>query len=167
MVPVVHEALKPLSWLIGKWVTTEGRGSYPTMPDFNYHEEIQFDSVGQPMLNFMSTSKHPEKKNYMHQERGFLRIKPGTNDLAFVVSHNFGLTSVEEGTVNPNTKEITLKSTNVSRMSFTKTPYVRSFERKFKLVGDTLQMQLYMETDTTPLTLHLQAVYKRVCIEQG
>ena len=65
-------------------------GMYPTINDFNYGEEIKFCNVGQPMLNFYSCSWHPEKKNPMHQEVGFLRIKPGTNKLSFILSHNFG-----------------------------------------------------------------------------
>lgn len=115
------------------------------------------------MLNYISTSTHPEKPITMHQERGFLRIKPGTNELSFLVSHNFGLTSIEEGVCNTETKEIHLKSTNVSRSSFAKPPKVLSFERKFRLLEpNALEIILFMETENTPLTQHLKAVYKKV-----
>lgn len=115
------------------------------------------------MFNFLSTSRHPEKQKPMHQERGFLRIQPGTNELAFVVSHNFGLTSLEAGTYDPEKKEITLETVNLMRISFAKPPYVKKMKRVIKLLSaDVLEIILYMETDNTPLTEHLHAVYKKV-----
>lgn len=115
------------------------------------------------MLNFTSTSTHPVKKTAMHQERGFLRIKPGTNKLAFMVSHNFGLTSIEEGTYNPETAEISLKAATVSRMPFAKSPKVIGYERTYRLLApDTLEMVLSMQTENAPMTVHLRAIYKRV-----
>lgn len=114
------------------------------------------------MFNYMSTSRNAELQTPMHQERGFLRIKPGTTTVALIVSHNFGLTSLEEGSCDPNAKEITLQTEHLSRMSFAKPPHVKSFKREFKLLNpDTLEVTLYMETDSTPLTEHLKAVYKK------
>ncbi|PZC72213.1 hypothetical protein B5X24_HaOG211738 [Helicoverpa armigera] len=159
----LHEALKPISWLAGRWSTEEGRGTYPNIPDFQYHEELEFICVGQPMFNYVSTSTHPEKKTPMHQERGFLRIMPGTNKLAFMVSHNFGLTSLEEGENDEESKQIVLETVSLSRMSFAKPPAVKKIKRTIKLVApDTLEVVLFMETDNTPLTEHLKAVYKKV-----
>ncbi|XP_045781951.1 peroxynitrite isomerase THAP4-like [Maniola jurtina] len=159
----LHEALGPISWLAGRWVTEDGRGCFPNIPEFQYHEELQFTCIGQPMFNYMSISKHPEKGTPMHQERGFLRIKPGTNDLAFLVSHNFGLTSHEEGHIDPEKKEIKLTTVNISRMSFAKPPVVKKFIRELKLVApNKLEVLLYMETDNTPLTEHLKAMYSKL-----
>lgn len=115
------------------------------------------------MFNFMSTSRHPEKQTPMHQERGFLRIKPDTNELAFVVSHNFGLTSLEEGKYNPETKEVILETVSLTRISFAKPPYVKKIRRQFKLLNDNeLEVTVGMETENTPMTEHLKAVYKKV-----
>lgn len=115
------------------------------------------------MFNYLSTSKHLEKKTPMHQERGFLRIKPGTNELAFIVSHNMGLTSLEEGKYLEETKQITMETVGLTRMSFSKPPFVKKMKRTFTLLSpDTLEVILYMETDTTPMTQHLKAVYKKV-----
>lgn len=82
---------------MGKWRTVQAEGTYPSIQPFTYQEEIEFKSVGQPMLNYVSTSWHPTKLNPMHLESGFLRIKLGTGDVSFMVAHNFGLTSLEEG----------------------------------------------------------------------
>lgn len=157
------EALNPISWLAGRWLTKEGRGTYPNIPGFEYHDEMEFVCIGQPMYNFTSTSRHPEKQTPMQQERGFLRIKPSTNELAFLVSHNVGLTTHEEGTCNIETKEITLETVNLSRMSFAKPPEVKKIKRIFKLLEpDMLQVVLFMETNNTPMTEHLRAIYKKV-----
>ncbi|CAH0599596.1 unnamed protein product [Chrysodeixis includens] len=159
----LHEALTPISWLAGRWRTEEGRGTYPNIPDFEYHDDLEFLCIGQPMFNFQSTSTHPVKKSPMHQERGFLRIKPGTNELAFVVSHNFGLTSLEEGHCDVEAKQVTLETVNLTRISFAKPPFVKKLKRVITLVApDTLEVLLCMETDSTPLTEHLKAVYKKV-----
>ncbi|KAL0852873.1 hypothetical protein ABMA27_012666 [Loxostege sticticalis] len=159
----IHEALKPVSWLAGRWTTKEGKGIYPNINDFQYHEELEFSCIGQPMFNYMSKSSNPETQAPMHQERGFLRIKPGTNELAFMVGHNFGLTSLEEGKFDPDKKEIVLETVNVTRMSFAKPPHVKKFKRIIRLVDeDTLEITLHMETDATPLTEHLKAVYKKI-----
>ena len=115
------------------------------------------------MFNYLSLSKHPEKQTPMHQERGFLRIKPGSNDLAFTVSHNFGLTSLEEGTCDVENKELTLETVSLARISFAKPPFVKKIKRNIKLVApDTLEVVLFMETDNTPMTEHLKAIYKKV-----
>lgn len=117
---------------------------------------------GQPMYNFSSISRHPETQRPMHQERGFLRIKPDTNQLAFVLSHNFGLTSLEEGTHNPENKEIVLETVNLTRISFAKPPHVKKLKRVLRLIGpNELEVILYMETENTPMTQHLRAVYNR------
>ncbi|CAB3222510.1 unnamed protein product [Arctia plantaginis] len=157
------EALKPISWLSGRWSTKDGHGMYPNLPSFRFHDELEFLCIGQPMFNFTSMSKHPENQTPMHQERGFLRIKPGTNELALVVSHNFGLTSLEEGHCCEETKEIVLETVSVARMSFAKAPAVKKFKRIIKLLSpQTLQCELFMETDTTPLSEHLKAIYTKV-----
>lgn len=47
----LHNAAKPLEWLIGKW-KGQGKGIYPTIQDFDFLEELEFFHVGQPMLQF-------------------------------------------------------------------------------------------------------------------
>ena len=113
----VHDALKPLSWLEGKWtVETPGQGKYPTIESFTYCEKLSFTSIGQPMLNYEAQSWHPIKKNPMHREVGFLRMMPGSeNKVVLLLSHNFGLQTIEEGTIND--KEIKLESISITRMS--------------------------------------------------
>lgn len=42
----INEALKPISWLAGRWTTTDGKGVYPNLKDFQYHEELEFVCIG-------------------------------------------------------------------------------------------------------------------------
>lgn len=155
----MHEAVKPLSWLLGKWVATSAKGHFPTINPFEYSDEIEFTTIGQPMLNYTQRTWHQEKKIPMHLESGFLRIKPGTNSVAFMVAHNFGLTTLEEGTVGD--EELTLKSTQISRMSFARDPAVIGTERFYKLNGNTLEFIFTMETENVSSKEHLRVVYMK------
>ena len=99
----------------------------------------------------------------MHIESGFLKIKPGTNELAFLVSHNFGICSIEEGKVDGTSIE--LFSTNIIRASFSKDPHVTKLKRSYKLIdNDQLEIRTDMETTTSlpELTNHLVVLYKKV-----
>jgi len=156
-----HEALKPLEWLVGKWKSVSAEGSFPTISPFTYCEEITFTSYGQPMLNYNSVSWHPVKKCPMHLESGFLRIQPGTNNLAFMVAHNFGLSTLEEGELLAN-NQIKLTSVNVLRMSFAKDPAVIKIERSLQLVNGKLELSLAMQTANTETFQHLKAIYEKI-----
>jgi hypothetical protein len=156
----VHEALKPLMWLIGRWVAIKGEGSYPTIEPFTYCEEVTYESLGQPLLNYQSRSWNPDSGEPIHIERGFLRIKPGTNQVAFMIAHNRGVVSLEEGCVHD--KEITLKSTNVCSMSFVREPKVLGLERIITLKKNgQMEIVLCMQTEKTTLTKHLNSILKK------
>lgn len=110
----IHEVLKPLVWLKGTWITENtGFGKFPTIKPFTYCEEIIFESIGQPMLTYTARSWHSETKNPLHYEVGFLRIIPDTNKVCLMLSHNFGVTTIEEGVVDDTV--IKLKTTSIQR----------------------------------------------------
>ena len=50
--PPLNNAVKNVSWLLGKWRSDDGHGVYPTIKSFKYGEEIEFTHVGQPNLQF-------------------------------------------------------------------------------------------------------------------
>lgn len=154
----VHEALTPLAWLIGSWKTEEGIGFYPTIKDFRYVEQLDFTHMGQPNIHFSFCSYDETGTKPMHREVGFLRIKPGTNQVAYISAHNMGLADMEEGSVKDN--ELSLSSTNIGRMSFGTTPAVQQIVRTFSRHGDELVQTLGMATSNTSLTGHLKARYK-------
>lgn len=118
------KGLESLAWLEGTWRTDNyGNGNYPTIKDFKYYEEISFAYIGQPMFNYTARSYSIlEPKKPMAQSTGFLKVKPNTNKVFFILAHNFGLTTIEEGEVINNT--IYLKSTDILRMKEAKPPQV-------------------------------------------
>merc|ERR1719462_717026 len=149
--------IEPLSWLIGTWrCENDGKMDYPTKKPFDYCEEISVTNVGQPMLNYKSMSWHPQLKFPMHQETGFLRFKPDTLQVSLLLSHNFGLTSIEEGYLED--KCLTLKSTSISRIGYAKEPHVTELQRTFMLVDENSLLQtVLMATTKTSLAKHLEA----------
>lgn len=156
----IHEALKPIQWLIGTWETISAKGHFPTIKDFVYAEVLTFESLGQPLLNYQARSRNTVSGAPMHLESGFLRIKPGSNQVAFMISHNFGLAVLEEGTASEN--GLDLESKNISRMSFAKDPSVKALKKTYTLRKDgTLEIRTDMETCTTAMTNHLVAVYEK------
>ncbi|KAK0083902.1 hypothetical protein PV325_007965 [Microctonus aethiopoides] len=160
----LHNALKSLEWLEGTWRTAEapGEGQLPTKSSFQYYEEIKFTSIGQPMLNYEAQSWNAEGKNPLHREVGVLKIVQGTNRVKLLLSHNFGLTTIEEGEVNHN--HIQLESTSIERMTEgTRDPVVIKLQRKFKGDGNHLEHTVYMATSTNPqLTQHIHARYVKL-----
>lgn len=156
----MHPALEPLEFLVGTWQSTSARGHFPDINDFRYEETITFEEIGQPLLNFKSVSKIGERP--MHLESGFLKINPGTQKLVFLVSHNFGICSIEEGQVQGST--ITLESKEIIRASSAKEPHVTKLKRVIKLIGnDQLEIKTDMATTRVPeLTNHLVVMYKKV-----
>ncbi|MDQ1710330.1 MAG: hypothetical protein QOG49_1715, partial [Frankiaceae bacterium] len=53
--PPVHDAIKPLAYLLGTW-RGEGHGSYPTIEDFHYGEELTFRHNGKPFIAYSQRS---------------------------------------------------------------------------------------------------------------
>lgn len=160
----MHEALEPLRWLMGRWKSVSAKGKYPTIKPFTYCEEMEFLSIGQPMLNYKSITWHPEDKRPMHLESGHLRINPACiGDVSLLVSHNFGLVSLEEGTVSNN--NMNLKSTAIARMKFAKDPAVTELVRTYQFCPDTdrLHLIVYMATTKTELSEHLRIEYEKDC----
>jgi len=155
----MHPGLNPIKFLIGTWKSTRAKGVFPTIKDFSYEEEIKFEEIGQPLLNFKSVSKIGERP--MHLESGFLKIVPGTNQLSFLVSHNFGICSIEEGSVDGT--KIILISKEIIRTSAAKEPHVTQLRRILEVIDDNkLQITTDMATSSTPeLTNHLIVHYQK------
>jgi len=163
----LHELLGVLAWLEGTWITDETAvGTYPTIKPFNYYDEINITSTGQPMFNYIAQSWHPESGTPMHRETGFLQILPGTKKIALSLIDNIGLFTVEQGDQpNDGNTTIDLKSTNIltTDASVPSFPTLTETRRVFTRDGDNLEFVFYMATSKTPeLTEHLRAKYRKV-----
>ncbi|OQV24243.1 putative THAP domain-containing protein 4 [Hypsibius exemplaris] len=157
--------LEPLAWIAGKWIVHEpGVVRYPTMKaDFKYSERIEFTFGGQKMLDYKAESWNPAigPTALMHREVGFLRIKPGSTDVALVIAHNFGVSEILEGKVSENS--MWLMTSGISRMAFAAEPAVVANRRTFTFDPATEELEHVMEMQTTrtALTEHLRIKYKR------
>ncbi|KAM4771406.1 peroxynitrite isomerase THAP4 [Rhinophrynus dorsalis] len=160
--PPLNPAVAPLAWMLGSWVSEPaGKGEFPTIPSFHYNEEAIISHVGQPMLNFTFCASNPETGKAMHRECGFIRIKPGTNQVAFICAQNTGVVEVEEGEVQG--EQLSLVSQSLSRISFAKEPHVQQISRTFRLTPEgKLEQIVFMATDTQPLAPHLRVTYRKV-----
>lgn len=111
----LHELLHVLAWLEGTWITNEPAvGTYPTIKPFNYYDEINITSTGQPIFNYIAQSWHADSGTPMHRETGFLQILPETNKIVLSLIDNIGLFTVEQGDLmGDDNSTIDLNSTNI------------------------------------------------------
>lgn len=163
----LHELLHVLAWLEGTWVTDElAEGTYPTIKPFNYYDQINITSIGQPLLNYVAQSWHPETGIPLHRETGFLQILPGTNKIVLSLIDNIGLFTVEQGDLaNDGSGIVDLRSTNIltTDASVPHFPTLTETRRVYQRNGDNLELVFYMATSKTPeLVEHLRAKYKKV-----
>ncbi|XP_072297572.1 peroxynitrite isomerase THAP4 [Eucyclogobius newberryi] len=157
----LNAAVAPLEWLLGTWKSAEpGEGTFPNIKPFYYTETLHFTHVGQPIINFMFNAFQVETQKPLHRETGFIRIKPGTNHVAFINAQNSGLVDIEEGDLTD--KQLTLQSCALGRISFAKEPSVQQISRVFRLRPDgKLEQTVSMATTNQPLTQHLHITYQR------
>lgn len=49
----IHPLIRPLAWMIGKWLGENGVGVYPTIKTFEYKEELEITHPAphQPVLH--------------------------------------------------------------------------------------------------------------------
>ena len=96
----VHEDLRPLSWLIGRWVGV-GTGQYPTIDDFRFGQEVVFSTDGRPFLSYLSRSwlldEAGDRVKPLATEAGFWRPRPG-NEIEMTLSHPTGFAEIWLGT---------------------------------------------------------------------
>ncbi|XP_053315007.1 peroxynitrite isomerase THAP4 isoform X2 [Spea bombifrons] len=158
----LNPAVVPLAWMLGSWVSEPaGEGEFPTIAPFRYKEELVISHVGQPMLNFTSCASDPETGKALHRECGFIQIKPGTSQVAFICAQNIGVVEIEEGEVQG--EQLTLTSLSLNRISFAKEPYVEQISRNFRLTSEGKLVQtVSMATSTQPLAPHLHVTYRRL-----
>lgn len=97
----VPEALRPLSWLIGRWVGV-GTGQYPTIEDFRFGQEMVISTDGRPFLSYFSRSwlldDEGERVRPLALESGFWRPLPN-NGLELTLAHPTGFAEIWTGSL--------------------------------------------------------------------
>ena len=89
----LHPDLNPLAWIVGTW-RGKGRGEYPTIPGFEFAQEVVFNHDGRPFMNYYSRSWIIDDKGDILRpgasEAGFWRVRPN-NVLEVVITHSTGI----------------------------------------------------------------------------
>src|ERR1700710_63564 len=73
----LHPDLMPLVWLLGSW-DGKWRGEYPTLPAFDFEQDVVFAHDTRPFLHYFSrtwiTDEAGERLRPGSIETGFLRL---------------------------------------------------------------------------------------------
>lgn len=159
MAPDLHPDLAALAPLLGTW-TGQGSGKYPTIPPFDYLEEVVFGHVGKPFLAYGQKTKAVADGKPLHAEAGYLRV-PQPGHVELVLAHPSGITEIEVGTysVTGDLIEMQMSTTTVGLTPSAKE--VTALGRSFRIDGDELSYTVQMGAVGQPLQDHLAAVLRR------
>jgi hypothetical protein len=111
MTTPLHPDVEVLSFLLGEW-RGEGRGTYPTIDDFAYREEVVFGHVGKPFVSYTQRTWALDDGRPLHSESGYLRPQPNDR-LELVLALPSGQVEMDEGARRGGHIELT--STLVAR----------------------------------------------------
>jgi hypothetical protein len=151
----VTDAPHPWADLAGTW-RGSGEGSYPTIEDFAYREELVIEPVpGRPLAHWRSRTQDASSGEPRHAESGFLRMTPAGPEL--VIAHGFGVVEAATGTFGDGV--LLLATTSVSGTPSAKA--VADVRRHIAVDGDTLRYDTSMAAVGVDLTHHLRAVLQR------
>lgn len=159
MPPDLHPDLAALAPLLGTWAG-QGSGKYPTIPPFDYLEEVEFAHVGKPFLAYGQKTKAVADGKPLHAETGYLRV-PQPGHVELVLAHPSGISEIEVGTysVTGDLIEMQMSTTTVGLTPSAKE--VTALGRSFRIDGDELSYTVQMGAVGQPLQDHLAAVLHR------
>ncbi|MEL4504284.1 FABP family protein [Luteococcus sp. H138] len=147
--------LDALAPLIGTW-KGQGHGTYPTIKDFDYLEEITFAEVGKPFLVYHQRTWSPDGKP-LHVEMGYLRA-PGPGVVELTMALPTGQTEIGSGTLQDAPFALTIDCRVDSTPS---AKPVTASQRELRLEGDVLVTSFAMAAMGLELTPHLSSRLER------
>ena len=161
----VPEDLRPLSWLIGRWVGV-GLGQYPTIEDFRFGQEVVFSTDGRPFLSYLSRTwlidDAGERVRPLGTEAGFWRPRPN-NGIEVTLAHPTGYAETWAGSFQVTAMEnavITGARATLRVDHIVRTPSAKEYsdgERLYGLVEGKLLWTFDMQAVGQDLTNHLSA----------
>ena len=164
----MHANVAPIAALLGRWVGP-GRGSYPTIKDFAYEEELEFaNAAGKPFVSYVQRTwvAGSARSKPMHEENGFLRFVGPVADrtVEMMISQCTGAQEILGGTYKSTDDQgafiIELASQGgLTRTPSAKHPFVHQTVRRFVVnpTAKQLKAEVDMATENTPMTNHLMS----------
>jgi hypothetical protein len=153
------EGFGQLQPLLGCWTGT-GRGSYPTIPAFEYLERLRFVAdPARPLIHYEQfTRQRGAGEDAAHQpshwESGFLRAVDG-GALEWSNAQDGGRVEVLRGPIASGTAGLQL---DLESLLIGHDPRLVGTRRRFRLAGEHLHYEVDMHTTrTASLILHLEA----------
>ena len=138
----LHPLCLPLAPLLGTW-RGPGEGSYPTIDDFAYTEELVFGHMGKPFLSMVQRSHHRSTGAPLHAEAGYLRAL-ADDVVELTVAQPSGIVEVDVGSVTPTLDGLVVELES-ARVGLTPTAKsVTAVRRRLSLAGPTLVSELWM-----------------------
>ncbi len=153
----LHPNTQALAALIGTW-RGRGHGAYPTIADFDYADEWVFSHSGKPFIGFVQRTRIGQEPR--HTESGYLRV-PSDGVLEIVAALPTGQAEAGTGSYRVEDGVLVLNTD----ATITNTPSAKVVERtvrQFRLHGDTLTIDMFMDAVQQGLTKHLSATLTRV-----
>ena len=156
----LHPLCKPLAPLLGTW-RGRGQGSYPTIDDFAYAEELVFGHAGKPFLSIVQRTRALLTGEPLHAEAGYLRAL-GDGAVELAMAQPSGIVETDAGSVTATRRGfvVELESVQVGLTPTAKS--VTAVKRRLSLVGSTLVSELWMAAVGEPdLVHHLRSELSR------
>jgi hypothetical protein len=155
--PQLHPDVEPFAFMLGTW-RGRGEGSYPTIDDFTYVEEVSFSHVGKPFLAYNQKTKHGETGLPLHAESGYWRFPA----IELVIAQPTGIMEALSGDFRPGESGGRFEFTCPDVVLTGTAVRVDRTIRRFIFDGDTLSYDMAMAAVGEPMTHHLSATLDRV-----
>ena len=156
----LHPLCKPLAPLLGTW-KGRGQGSYPTINDFAYAEELIFGHVGKPFLSMVQRSRALSTGEPLHAEAGYLRAVDDSA-VELTVAQPSGIVETHAGSVTATRRGLLVELESVQVGLTPTAKSVTAVKRRLSLVGSTLVSELWMAAVGEPdLVHHLRSELSR------
>lgn len=160
LTPDLPPELVPYAWLIGTWAGA-GVGGYPTVPSFQFGQEITFAHDGRPFLSYWSRSWKIDDAGQpvepLDMEAGFWRPQPDSK-VEVTLAHPTGISEIYIGTVDGARVEM---QTDLVARTVTSKEY-NAGVRLYGLVEGDLLWAYDMAAVGQPLQSHVSARLKRI-----
>jgi len=144
--------------LEGTW-SGSGIGSYPEVAEFSYREVLRFESNGRPFLRMKQRTTGPDGSP-LHTEVGYLRF-PASDRVELVVAQPTGIVEVLEGSVVESVSGLVVTLTSLLVGATPSAKRVDSTQRSFRLEGDELVSELWMDAMGRGFHKHLESHLRR------